>query len=89
MLALLALQAIPALQAILLICIVIHMTVAQKFIDFEVVSDHLTDHLRALHAEFKQTVYDMEAENATSAAAAYYHAQLTCERFLSTPHCFD
>lgn len=51
--------------------------------------DELTDHLQVLHAEFEQTVQEMEAINATTAAAAYYHAQLVCERFLSTPGCFD
>lgn len=53
------------------------------------VQDDLTDHLQVLYAEFKQTVDEMEAQNATSAAAAYYHAQLVCERFLTTPGCFD
>lgn len=51
--------------------------------------DEFTDHLLVLRAEFQQTVDDMEAQSATTAAAAYYHAQRTCERFLSTPSCFD
>lgn len=57
--------------------------------ELEIVCDGLADHLLALHAESMQTVHDMEAQNAITAAAAYYHAQLTCERFLTTPGCFD
>jgi len=51
--------------------------------------DELTDHLRVLRAEFEKTVHEMEAMNATTAAAAYYNAQIVCERFLFTPDCFD
>ena len=51
--------------------------------------DELTDHLWVLHTEFKKTVHEMEAMNATTAAAAYYNAQIVCERFLFTPDCFD
>jgi len=51
--------------------------------------DELTDHLRVLRAEFEKTVHEMEAMNATTAAATYYNAQLVCERFLFTPGCFD
>lgn len=50
--------------------------------------DELTAHLQVLHEEFEQTVHEMEAINATTAAAAFYNAQLVCERFLSTPDCF-
>lgn len=50
-----------------------------------ITDDDLSDHLVALHAEFTQAVEEMEAINATSAAAAHYAAQLTCQRFLVTP----
>lgn len=64
------------------------METLPEFIEAEAVLDDMTDHLLVLHAEFEQTVYDMEQQNATTAAAAYYHVQLTCERFLATPDCF-
>lgn len=48
-----------------------------------ITDDDLSDHLVALHAEFAQAVEDMEAINATSAAAAHYAAQRTCRRFLA------
>lgn len=47
--------------------------------------DDLTPHLETLHAELGQTIRDMEAINATSAACAHYQAQQTCARFLTTP----
>lgn len=50
--------------------------------------DDLTAHLQVVRAEFIQTVAEMESINATTAAAAYYDAQLTCERFLISPACF-
>ncbi|MGJ9374369.1 hypothetical protein [Nesterenkonia sp. CF4.4] len=48
--------------------------------------DDLTPHLQALHTELGQTIQDMEAIGATSAACAHYQAQQTCARFLTTPH---
>lgn len=48
--------------------------------------DDLTAHLETLYAELGQTIRDMEAINATSAACAHYQAQQTCARFLTTPH---
>lgn len=52
-------------------------------LDQRIVFDDLTNHLLTLRAEFAQTVEDMAAINANSAAAAHYSAQRTCERFLT------
>ena len=77
---------LPALPAL---CIVLHITVAPSTTESKLVHDDFTDHLQVLHAEFQQIVQDMEAQNAINAAAAHYHAQLICERFLATPSCLD
>lgn len=88
----LPIQVVQVLQALLVVlveCIVLHMRSSLQIAEVSRVQDDLTDHLQVLYAEFEQTVDEMEAQNATSAAAAYYHAQLICERFLATPGCFD
>ncbi|MGP9587222.1 hypothetical protein ACT3TB_16355 [Micrococcaceae sp. AOP34-BR2-30] len=49
----------------------------------QIVADDLADHLLVLREEFSQTVKDMEEIRASTAAAAHYAAQRTCERFLT------
>lgn len=50
-----------------------------------VIQDDFTENLLALHAEFGRVVDEMTEINATSAAAAHFAAQRTCERFLTHP----
>lgn len=54
-----------------------------------IVDDDLADHLSLLRAEFAQTVEQMEAINATSAAAAYFRAWRACVRFHTTAAAFQ
>lgn len=50
-----------------------------------IIHDDLTENLLALHTEFGRVVDEMTEINATSAAAAHFAAQRTCERFLLHP----
>lgn len=52
--------------------------------DHLIIDDDLADHLSLLRAEFAHTVEQMEAINATSAAAAYFRAWRACVRFHTT-----
>lgn len=47
--------------------------------------DALTDHLKALQVELLTTIEEMEAIDASTAAAAHYSALCVCQRFLLTP----